>query len=217
MDLPDEDVVWSSDGSYGVTSLARTVFDICTSEKLETAVAVADAALRQAAQHGTSRRLDLEAAEVLRQDLDARAVAAPGRRNIRRARFIIAFADARADGPGESASRLYLRWLGFPPPDLQVPIPGPHGETYEVDFGLGSAWGEFDGAFKYTDPRFLRGRTPERALADEKEREDWIRGTTGKSFARWQDPHMPDAAALGRRLAAFGIAPPRPSAHPFFE
>jgi hypothetical protein len=131
------------------------------------------------------------------------------------ARFIARFADPRAELPGESISRLYLHRLGFPPPGLQTRVPGPGGRTYEIDFDLGAAWGEFDGANKYTDPRFLRGRTPERALADEKEREDWIRGTTRRPLIRWQFRHLDSLSAFGAHLAAFGLHAPR--RHPLRE
>jgi hypothetical protein len=104
-------------------------------------------------------------------------------------------------------SRLLLRQLGFADPELQVPVRGPHGADYLVDFDLGPVWGEFDGAVKYTDARFLNGRTPARALADEKEREDWIRGVTGKRIVRWQMPHLATTSAFRRHLASCGVHP----------
>ncbi len=213
MPLPPGDVVWLPDGAYGVTTMSRTVFDLCAGSRAETAVAAADAALRMHATRAGSRTVDPDAAEEFREELRRRASTATGRRGIRLARFVTEFADARAESTGESVSRLYLHQLGFPPPGLQVPVPGPAGTLYEVDFDLHTAWGEFDGAAKYTDARFLRGRTPAQALADEKLREDWIRGTTTKPFARWGSAHIPDAATFGRHLAAFGIHPPRANAH----
>jgi hypothetical protein len=202
------DIVWIEEGKVGVTSLARTTFDMIRTLQDEAAVALADSASRAVASAHTKRDLDLDAAEELREDIAGRISAAPGARGIRRARATGVFADARAESVGESVSRLYLDRLGFGSLDLQVRVPGPRGQNYDVDFDLGDAWGEFDGASKYTDPEFLRGRTPEQALADEKEREDWIRGTTRKAFGRWQFVHMPNANALGRRLVAFGIRPP---------
>ena len=75
---------------------------------------------------------------------------------------------------------------GVPAPQLQVELQGASGRWYVVDFW----WpqfahiGEFDGRFKYTDPEFLRGRTPERALLDEKLREDDLRAA-GRGMSRW--------------------------------
>lgn len=206
MPLPPADVEWIDEGVLGVTSLARTVVDLAGSLLAESAVTVADAALRHAPL-GVEGALDLDAGETLREDLASRIERRPGARGIRSARFVVAFADARADRPGESISRLYLHRLGYASPGLQVAVPGPHGHDYAVDFDLGAAWGEFDGAFKYTDPLFLRGRSAARALADEKAREDWIRGTTGKRVVRWQMQHLSDPDTLGRLLRSFGIRP----------
>lgn len=209
--LDASDILWLDEGKVGVTSLPRTTFDMVRMLSEEAAFALSDSALRRVALPAGADRshLNLDAAEDLRAALAERVARSSGARGIRQARVIIGSADARAESVGESVSRLYLCRLGFPALDLQVPVPGPRGQTYDVDFDLGDAWGEFDGESKYSDPVFLRGRTPEQALADEKEREDWIRGTTRKSFARWQFRHMPDAHALGRRLAAFGVRPPR--------
>ncbi len=96
------------------------------------------------------------------------------------------FADARADRPGESISRASMSIAGVPTPRLQVELQGVSGRWYVVDFW----WpefahiGEFDGRSKYTDPRFLRGRTPDRALLDEKAREDDLRAA-GHGMSRW--------------------------------
>lgn len=206
--LSPEDVEWLEPGRVGVTTLARTVADTVATVPLEAAVSLADAALRTAATDG-ARAVDLERAEKLRADVAERLLRRTGRRGIRAARFITEFADARAQLPGESVSRLLLRQLGFADPRLQVPVRGPHGGVYLVDFDLGSVWGEFDGAVKYTDPQFLSGRTPARALADEKEREDWIRGVTGKRIVRWQMSQLATASTLRRHLASCGVHPVR--------
>ncbi|WP_194397491.1 type IV toxin-antitoxin system AbiEi family antitoxin domain-containing protein [Microbacterium atlanticum] len=192
------------------TSLARTVFDLARTVPRGTAVAAADAALRAVAWHAGDRVYDEYAAEAFRSGLLDRLAKAAGSRGVRQARFIVAFADGRAQLPGESISRLHLHDLGFAPPRLQVPFRGPRGEDWAVDFGLddADAWGEFDGKGKYTDPAFLRGRTPEQAVLEEKYREDWIRGTSNRRFARWGIAHVGSAADLARRLAAFHISPP---------
>lgn len=204
--LPPADVVWLESGRLGVTTLARTVADVIATVPFEAGVSLADAALRTVATNATGA-IDLERAEDLREEITDHLRRRTGRRGIRAARFVTEFADARAQLPGESVSRLLLRELGFADPELQVPVSGPRGADYLIDFDLGTVWGEFDGAAKYTDPRFLNGRTPARALADEKEREDWIRGVTGKRIVRWQMPHLATSSTFRRHLAACGVSP----------
>lgn len=190
------------------TTLERTVFDVIREAPEETGIACADAALRHVAWDEDARSYDVAAAERWRAGLLARISAAPGARGIRRARRIAGLADGRAQLPGESVSRIYLLALGFAVPRLQVVILGPAGERYQIDFDLETAWGEFDGTGKYTDPTMMR-EVGYATLAREKEREDWIRGTTHRPFARWGMPHIANAAALERRLAVFQIFPPR--------
>lgn len=192
------------------TSLARTVFDLVRTIPRAPAIAAADAALRLVAWDPRSRKYDEAAAEAFRRQLLDRLTTARGARGVRQARFVVAFADGRAQLPGESVSRLHLHDLGFAPARLQVPILGPRGEDWAIDFSLDDvdAWGEFDGTGKYTDPAFLRGRTAEQAVLAEKYREDWIRGTTNRRFARWGMVHIGSADDLARRLAAFHIHAP---------
>ncbi|MBS1905619.1 MAG: hypothetical protein JST33_03415 [Actinobacteria bacterium] len=190
------------------TSLARTVFDLIGTLPLEAAVALADAAERQMAER--LREWDVEAVASWRRALAARLEQASGMRGIRQARWVFEFADGRAASPGESVSRLQLRRLGFAAPELQVPILGPDDDMYYVDFGLTDVGclGEFDGKGKYFDEAMRSGRSIEQVIHDEKRREDWIRGTTQQRFARWETEHIGTPLALGRRLGAFGIAPP---------
>ncbi|HZU92483.1 MAG TPA: hypothetical protein VFF85_02595 [Microbacterium sp.] len=70
------------------------------------------------------------------------------------------------------------------------------------------AFGEFDGKGKYLDAALREGKSLDQILLEEKQREDWIRGTTHWRLGRWETPHIETANALGIRLAAFGIAPP---------
>jgi hypothetical protein len=200
------------DERYGVpcTSLARTVLDVARSTPVLTGVACADAALRRLAWDDAGHTYDADAAERFRTELEELAFRAAGGRGIRSARFVISFADGRADRPGESVSRVLLHQLGFAPPRLQVAVAAPHGGNYYVDFGLDECgvWGEFDGDGKYS----ADGRDPEAAWREEKVREDWIRGVTGRPFARWGSAHL-TIDALGARLAAFGIRPRGSSPH----
>ena len=205
-ELCDEDVV-EADG-LRITSLARTVADVARTATFEQAVTIADAALRKQFVAGPGE-YDVEGAQAFRD-----RVAEIVRRSAHgqtRARRVLDFADGRAQLPGESISRIRLRELGFRILELQVAVPGPRGQPYYVDFGLEeiAAFGEFDGAIKYVDGKLLDGRTSSQALDEEKQREDWIRGTTQRRYARWGWPHLATASELGARLEAFGIRPSR--------
>jgi hypothetical protein len=204
--LPGSDITVR--GGIRCTSLSRTVFDLIRSLPAAAAVAVADAAERQMADR--QWEWDLDAVIAWRRGLAQRMSEAGGARGIRQARWVAAFADGRAQLPGESVSRLHLHRLGFDAPELQVPVEGPDGTRYFVDFGLADvrSFGEFDGKTKYLDEALRSGRTLEQVLLEEKQREDWIRGRSQWRFARWGSEHIVTAAALAARLASFGITPP---------
>lgn len=191
-----------------VTSLQRTVFDLLRTVPPEAAFTAADAAERQIASNG--REWNAERAERWRRDLAAVLDEATGARGIRQARRLAPLTDGRSESPGESVSRLQLIRLGFAAPSVQVAVPAPHGGFYYVDFGLDDvgAFGEFDGRSKYLDESVRRGVALEQVLFEEKQREDWIRGTSGRRLVRWEDEHIHTPARLAARLAAFGIRPP---------
>lgn len=205
-DLPDDEVV--EVGGLRVTSLARTVADVARTATFEQAVVIADAALRAQFVPGPGV-YDADGAEEFRQTVFG--IVRRSAHGQSRAKRVLAFADGRAQLPGESVSRVRLRQLGFRSPELQTPIPGPGMTMYYVDFGLedAQAWGEFDGAIKYIGGRIVDGRSGAQIFDDEKRREDWIRGTTQRPFARWGWPHIGTTIDLGNRLAAFGIVAPR--------
>lgn len=190
------------------TNMVRTVADIARTATFASAVCTIDAALRRVAHARTGRYL-FDRAEEFRDS--AREVAERSAHGRARAERALAFADGRAQLPGESVSRILLAALGFAPPSLQVRIPGPRGSDYFVDFGLddANAFGEFDGTGKYVDAALRGTRTAEQAVLTEKQREDWIRGRTQRRFARWGWQHVRSARQLGERLASFGITPPR--------
>lgn len=177
--IPDEFEVIEG---IAVTTLSRTVVDLARRGTFRQAVVVADAALRR-----TSHPVDeLPSTSLNREELLGELRSVPPRQGVRKARAVIEFADGAADRPGESLSRVGMRAAGLPIPELQARITGASGKTWTVDFywpefGL---VGEFDGRVKYKDEEFLRGRSPEQALADEKEREDDIRAT-GLKVSRW--------------------------------
>lgn len=203
-EVPDDQIV----ERHGVrcTSLERTLADIARTTSFETAVCALDAGLRPVAVPEPGVFLP-DAAEERRERV--REIARRSAQGRARALRSLAFADGRAQLPGESISRIRLAQLGFAAPDLQVAIPGPSGHDYYVDFGLNDArgWGEFDGETKYRDEALRRGLSREDVLLREKQREDWIRGRTQRPMARWQWAHLRTADTLGRRLAAFGIRP----------
>jgi hypothetical protein len=203
--LSDTDIVIRQ--GLRCTSLERTVFDMIRTLGPEASVACADAAERLVALPG--RVWDQDAADRWRRTLHARVAAASGARGVKQARWVSRFADGRAQLPGESVSRLQLFRLGFDAPDLQVAVDAPSGGSYFVDFGLREvrSFGEFDGKDKYLDEAMRRGVSLEAVLLEEKQREDWIRGTTQWRFARWGSEHCVTAAALAARLASFGIRP----------
>ncbi|MGP3535505.1 type IV toxin-antitoxin system AbiEi family antitoxin domain-containing protein [Microbacterium sp. RD1] len=191
-----------------VTSLARTVADVARTSDFDRAVAVADAAVRQVSHVRNGVYLQDRAEEFLHTAEEIAHRSAHGRR---RATLVLDFADGRAQLPGESVSRVRLVALGFAPPRLQVRVAGPDGADYWVDFGLDdvASFGEFDGKGKYRDLLLRHGLSMEQVLEREKQREDWIRGTTQRRLARWGSEHIATAQALGDRLASFGITPPR--------
>ncbi|MFF2485800.1 hypothetical protein ACFVSU_05330 [Microbacterium sp. NPDC058062] len=191
------------------TTLERTVFDMARTLSLEAAIAVADAGLRREAMQG--HEYDERAAELWRERMLQRCAADPGGRGIRQAEAAIRFADGRSESPGESVSRQQLSRLGFRELRLQVPVAGPEGRSFRVDIGIEDvrSFYEFDGLSKYTDLAIATGKTVEQVVLEEKRREDWIRGTTQRRFVRAEAAHILTPAALGRRLASFGITPPR--------
>lgn len=189
------------------TGLERTVVDMARTSPVETGVACADAAMRLCALDPAGGGYDVDRAEAFREKLVAQLGRHGGARGVRRARFVVAFADGRAELPGESLSRVMLHALGYAPPRLQVAVRGPKGHDYRVDFGLDDVdvWGEFDGRGKYA---FDEGAGAAAEVVEaEKRREDWIRGVTGRRMIRWgmSDLRSPDVFA--HRLAAFGAHP----------
>ncbi|GAB3397585.1 CTP synthase [Humibacter soli] len=195
-------------GGIGVTAVERTVVDLARTLGLEAAVSVADASLRAAAVDRYTQ--DDERAGVWRDSMAKRVANAGGQRGIRQARWVIAFADGRAQLPGESASRTNLHRIGVRNVRTQVRVPAPDGGDYWTDFALDDfdSFGEFDGVGKYLDEAMRSGRTLEQVVLDEKRREDWIRGTTGRRVVRWGDEDAASPGALARRLRAFGFVIP---------
>lgn len=148
-------------GPLAFTSAPRTLIDCAREWDLEDAVVAMDAALL--------------AGRVTPEEL-ARAAAGihhwPGAPRAARAACL---ADGRAESPLETRGRLRLVGAGLTPSALQVEIRAAGRLVGVVDawFDDAAVAVEFDGKVKYTDP--WRGRTPERALWEEKRREDELR------------------------------------------
>lgn len=181
------DEVASVDGVL-VTSLVRTVIDVVRTVSFAHAVVVLDHVLRH---HRCSR-----------DELGIALEQYAGRRGTTTAERALRFADAGAESPGESLSRVTAATLGVPSPVLQQPFCTDTG-TFRVDFWWPAhgVVGEFDGRVKYDDPR---------DLWREKLREDAIRrmpDVTG--VARWTMQHASAPALLAPVLLAAGLPVPR--------
>ena len=175
-----------------VTSIARTLVDIAATQSLLIAVTMIDHALRHALVDKACLVDELRHAGF--------------RTGNRRASQGIAFADGRSGSPGESLTRVQAWQLNFEEPDLQVHVSTLRGE-YDVDFGWESCrlFGEFDGKVKYTRSEFLRGRSLEQVILEEKAREDAIRARTDRSFLRilWSEAYVP--RTLDAMLRSAGV------------
>ena len=193
-------------GGLRYTSLERTVIDLARSAPDELAIGCIDRALRMRALEDGRDGGDVESRRGALLERLASMAGSPGSA---RAVALVEGADHRADSVLESVSRLYLRRLGVAV-EIQVPVIGNGGTAYWTDFEFldAGAYGEVDGAIKYSDPRSGDGRVPVSSLIAEKEREDEIRGVTGKRLVRWGSRHLADQYALGSRLLAFGIPVP---------
>lgn len=204
--IDDADVV--DIGGILCTSPERTVFDLIRLASAEVALSCADAQLGRIG--GDPREYNTTAADAWLAGMAARIDGAPGVRGIRHARMLADLIDGRSQLPLESITKLQLRRLGFRAPRLQVPVRAPSDGWFWMDIELdeAGAFYECDGETKYTDEAMRSGRTLEQVLLAEKQREDWVRGTTGKRVLRGGTPHAASPAALAARLVSFGVALP---------
>ena len=195
-------------GGILVTSLSKTITDLARLLKPETAIGAADAGLRLL--FGVQR--DAVASQVVEwQSAQCHALRCiPGGRGVRRAQELIALSDPRADSVVESVSRLQLFRLGIET-EIQVLVTGARGARYWVDFHFvrQGVFGEVDGAVKYVDEHMRRGSDVSDVVIREKQREDDIRGVTGKRVVRWTPSDIGSTVSFGRLLRSFGIDVPR--------
>ncbi len=202
--LSDDDIV--EVGGIRVTSLERTAYDLARTLDLAGAMAAVDAVLARVG--GDPRDFDAGTAETVRERLGARAAASD--RGVRQARFVFGFADGRASSAIESLGRLRAYEAGFREFRLQVPVPAPRGGLFWVDLRLEevSLWMEFDGFVKLSDSQMLGALTPAEAARAEKEREDWIRGTTGDRLVHFGWDDVRSTHAFLERMQAFHVPLP---------
>ncbi|MEX1078617.1 MAG: hypothetical protein WED09_05865 [Homoserinimonas sp.] len=185
-----------------VTTLARTVVDCAKVLRFGPAVAMADSALRR-----TRHPLEgLPGTALTPDDLVREASALALRQSTAKVARVIDFADGAADRPGESLSRVSIYRAGIRKPRLQEELAGASGRRYVVDFWWPNfdVIGEFDGKDKYRNPVFLRGRTPEQALLDEKDREDDLRAA-GHGMVRWGWSVAQSPQLLAAKLSRAGV------------
>jgi very-short-patch-repair endonuclease len=90
-----------------VTTLIRTVGEVCARLDLVEAVVIADAALHMRLRAG---------------ELDAWAASKNGHRGVHKLRRVLTFADGAAESPMESRLRMVLLLAGLPKPRLQATI-----------------------------------------------------------------------------------------------
>lgn len=187
-----------------ITSPAQTAIDIAAEGSFTAGVIALDQALWARREHGplTTHEAVLNALEANR------------RRGCARVPMAIDFSTSLADSVRESEARVLLDRLGFPTPVLQKEFVLPGAKAVRTDFYFPDQdhVGEFDGTGKYFDPDILRGRTPEQALLEEKDRADALRRQVS-GLSRWRTPDHREPTRLYSILTADGIPsrfpPPR--------
>jgi very-short-patch-repair endonuclease len=184
-----------------VTPLLRTVVDVARADGFLAGVLVTDHALA-----GVHIRAEPRVAIASSELRDAAAATSPGRGSAV-AREVAAFADARAGSPGESFSRVRMRELHLPMPQLQREFHDREGQMF-ADF----CWpthrviGEFDGIGKYLREKWTDGRTTAEVVIDEKRREDRLR-RLGWMVVRWGWNDVMTPGRLRAILSDVGIHP----------
>lgn len=171
--VPADHVV--EEAGVRITSLTRTALDCARWLPRYEAVAALDQFLR--------RGVDPD-------ELTKMARALPGYHGNKRLREAIRLSDRGAASPGESWTRVAVVKSGFPRPEAQVPVLGPHGEWLYVDLG----YPEFRVGVEYDGERYHSGRT---ARAHDERRRAWLAREMGweiipftKHFLRRPAPYL---------------------------
>lgn len=190
----DESDIRAEDG-ITMTGPLRTLTDLLASRSFRSGVATLDHALQHLQRYGVSK-------QILRDVIAQRRPF----RNVRKADAVVEFATGLAESVLESLSMVCFWEFGYPRPQQQREYRGLNGEQYWADF----YWKEFDvigeadGVAKYTEPEFLRGRTVEQAVLDEKFREDELRAQCS-GFVRWGWADAWAGASLASKLSRAGV------------
>lgn len=183
-----------------ITRPARTAVDLALAEGFETGVLVFD--------HG------LHAGLFTRDTLIALLLEREGSKRFRAAEAAVAFASPDAEWPGESFSRMSIPAGGLTAPALQEEFSDDAGLIGRVDFWWADAGvvGEFDGEWKYSDERFLRGRSALEVIRDEKRRQarlelhPLVKRVVPWDFAMARRPEMLAARLLPAGVRRSGVA-----------
>jgi hypothetical protein len=139
--------------------------------------------------------------------LDASLGVRRGSRGHELARIVLRFGDGRVGSVAESLARVVLREIGAPDPVLQQ-LFTVDGARYFVDFWFPEhgVVVEIDGRAKYSQERFLNGRTPQQVFLDEKRRQASLMTVPGvRNIVRLEWRDLWDVDALIRRLRAAGV------------
>lgn len=199
------------------TTIERTIVDCARTMHPKHALAVADSGMRALIdpRRDTPRRAAAETAE-LRSRLLA-MVEHGDRRNRRRARAVIAYADPLSESPYETV----IRWIGvsrgLPQPTLQ-PRYAIDGHVYYPDIRWRlldmedgrltetiTVLAEYDGEVKYVPDRPDGGDARlqlSRRVMDERRRQNRLAAQPGTSIERFDRTDVADEKATFRRLCA---------------
>lgn len=203
LDLDDADTVEVA--GLRVTTRERTVYDVIREATAETTLACADGALRAVAWSGHGR-YDEDRAASFRAAVAERISDGAGSRGIRAARFVCAFADGRAQLPGESVSRLWMHRLGVDQPELQREvIIGRRRAFPDFCWPDRRRYGEFDGDAKYLDPALTGERSSRDILRSQRARESALTEATGWLPVRWSWEHLSSPQRFAAFLRAHGV------------
>ncbi len=179
-------------GEFRLTRIDRTVVDFIASRSFLSGACAAESLLHRELTDGRGLQSAIDRRRPFRGSRKVEAVAQ--------------FASCLSASPNETLCRVRFEQLGYLQPVQQREYSGSRGERYQVDF----FWPDFDviceadGRVKYEDPTFLRGRTPQQALWEEKVREDELRAQC-RTFVRltWDDAW--NRAGLVSKLTRAGI------------
>lgn len=186
-----------------VTPPPQTVRDLAVRLPLSESLPAMDYLLQRKILPGSPINTQLTFSETSVQDSLAPLLYGVQRRRVLR---VLEVANPHSESPGESVSRAFMIEYGFPLPVLQSLFTDREGLIGRTDFH----WeeyrliGEFDGYEKYSDQRFLRGRTPSEVVVAEKNRENRLRAK-GYNVVRWVWRDLKDPRRLAQLLSEAGL------------